>query len=155
MISGDRQIIFLWQIIVERVIKGPDVIQSYTYMFKWACEIAPTMSPERKSIRLSFLDCLSEQLLAGTVNKSGEWVPNNSIKKRITILHKSCSFFFFGQKKLRLNGITNALAACASRNFVNSEISTKCEKLANFIFEQTENWQNDVIAFLKEQVNKI
>ena len=135
-------------------IKAPDVIQSYTYMFKWVCQLAPTMSPERKAIRLSFLDCLTEQLLSGTMSKFGVWEPNNSIKKRITILHKSSSFFFFGQKKLRLNGITKALAACASRNFVNPEISTKCEKLANLIFKETENWQNDVISFLKDQVTK-
>lgn len=120
-------------------------------MFKWACEITPTMAPERKYIRLSFLDSLSEQLMGGIMSESGDWKPS-AIRQRVTILHKACSFFFFGERKLRLNNITNALAACASRNFVNSEISVKCEKLANFIHKETENWQTDVISFLKEQV---
>ena len=87
------------------------------------------------------------------MSENGEWIDNRRIDKRVTILHKACSFFFFGHRKLRLTGITKALAACADRNFVNSEINEKCSKLANYIHRETENWQNDVITFLKEQVN--
>ena len=131
------------------------MIQSYTFMFQWACGITPTMSPECKSIRLSFLDSLTEQMFGGTMSKDGEWIVNRRIDKRITILHKACSFFFFGHRKLRLTGVTKALAACADRNFVNSEINEKCSKLANYIHSETENWQNDAISFLKEQVKFI
>ena len=122
-------------------------------MFKWACELTPTMGPERKAIRLSFMDSLTEQMLGGVMSSSGQWIPNTYIRNRITILHKTCTFFFYGDRKLRLHGITNALAACASRNFVDAEINEKCSKLANYIHKHTENWQNEVIAFLKEQVN--
>lgn len=121
-------------------------------MFQWACGIYPTMSPEGKAIRLSFIDSLSEQMFGGTMSENGEWIENKKIDKRITILHKACSFFFFGHRKLRLTGITKGLAACADRNFVNSEIQEKCSKLANYIHNQTENWQIEVISFLKEQV---
>ena len=121
-------------------------------MFKWACELTPTMSFERKAIRLSFIDSLSEQMFGGVMSKDGEWETNNRIDNRITILHKTCTFFFYGNRTLRLRAITNALAACASRNFVNQDISEKCSKLANYIHKITENWQKDVIAFLKDQV---
>ena len=122
-------------------------------MFKWACQLTPTMSVERKAIRLSFMDSLTEQMLGGVMSKNGVWIPNSHIRNRITILHKACTFFFYGDRKLRLHGITNALAACASRNFVDVEISQKCTKLANYIHKFTENWQEEVISFLKDQVN--
>ena len=137
----------------------PDVINAYSYAIKFACEIKPTWSDEKKAVRLSLLDSICEQLFRGKMvhkdDNRHEWEPNLQLKERINIIHKTSAFLFWGNRTLRLSSIIRSLVACASRNFANQRIYNKCEALTHFIQEQTKDWQEEAVQFLKKQVRQI
>ena len=126
---------------------------------KFACEIKPSWSDEKKAVRLSLLDSLTEQLFRGKMVHVGdnqyEWEINRKLPVRINIIHKTSAFLFWGNRTLRLSSIIRSLLACASSNAANLRIYNKCQILAQFIQDQTKNWQDEVVTFLKNQVRQI
>ena len=126
---------------------------------KFACEIRPSWSDEKKAVRLSLLDSLCEQLFRGKMVHVGDnqhqWEINRKLPVRINIIHKTSAFLFWGNRTLRLSSMIRSLLACASSNVANQRIYNKCQILAQFIQEQTKDWQDEVVNFLKSQVRQI
>ena len=108
---------------------------------------------------MSLLDSICEQLFRGKMVHVGdnqfEWEINRKLPVRINIIHKTSAFLFWGNRTLRLSSIIRSLLTCASSNAANQRIYNKCQILAQFIQEQTKDWQDDVVKFLKSQVRQI
>ena len=130
-----------------------DVMNSYSHGFKYATDIKPTQSNYEKSIRLSYMDCLTEQLFGHKmVDKTGEYKwTYTRVPIRINTMHKTASYLNYKDRNLNLSSIRKSLHECAVRN-KNSPIYEKCYLLQRKFRELTESWPKEVQKFLIEQV---
>ena len=134
-----------------------DVINAYSYAFQFACNIQPSFSTEKKSLRLALIDSLCEQAFGGTMilgtNQEYYWKENNSINVRINDLHKSAAFFYYGDRKLDLPMVKRSLTQLKAKFAENHLISKKAKALLEHVRFVTSTWQADAIKFLKNLVS--
>lgn len=131
-----------------------DTINAYIHGFRYATDIKPTHSNFEKSIRLSYMDSLTEQMFAHKMLKDGNgkytW-KSNRVPIRINTIHKAANFLNYKDRNLTLSQIRKSLHECALRN-KSTHIYEKCYELQQKIRQLTESWTEEVHKFLIEQV---
>ena len=132
-----------------------DTINAYIHGFRYAADIKPTQSNIEKSIRLSYMDSLTEQMFAHTMIKDGNgkytWKSKNRVPIRINTIHKAANYLNYKDRNLTLSQIRKSLHDCALRN-QGSHIYEKCYLLQQKLRQLTESWTEEVQKFLIEQV---
>ena len=131
-----------------------DTINAYINGFRYATDIKPSQSDVEKSIRLSYMDSLTEQLFAHKMIKCGNrqytW-ESSRVPIRINTIHKAANYLNYQSRNLNLSQIRKSLHECALRN-QNSDIYEKCYLLQKKLRQLTESWPDEVQKFLIEQV---
>ena len=133
-----------------------DVITAYSYAFKFALQLQPSWTYEKKALRLSLLDSLSEQFFGGWYEEKERnqiiW-EESSINIRVNDIHKAAYFLFASNRKMKLLIIQKSLVEVSNQFGANSSIGKKVGLIYKKLEHFTSKWQHEAIEYLRKQVN--